>query len=149
MPIGYHPGDSNFNIATHTHRPAISPNFRLADNRMHVRMSRMAASLTSTRYSHVDGPRSARPESVAASRLDHRATRESLLVRALGADGSDAPIEALNEKALAVMARVQDKLSGEDFGPRLDVADQVDRLILQATDVQNLCQSFVGWCPFW
>ena len=48
-----------------------------------------------------------------------------------------------------VMARVQAKLNGEDFGPRLPVAEQVDRLILQATDVQNLCQSFVGWCPFW
>ncbi|KAH8096050.1 phosphatidylinositol kinase [Aureococcus anophagefferens] len=88
--------------------------------------------------------------SVANSRLDHRA-RESL-VKAHGAEGADAPIEALNEKALAVMARVQDKLSGCDFrdhqGP-LAVADQVDRLIAQSTDVQNLCQSFVGWCPFW
>ena len=60
--------------------------------------------------------------------------------------------DQLNEKALAVMARVQDKLSGCDFkdhsGP-LAVADQVDRLIAQSTDVQNLCQSFVGWCPFW
>ena len=41
------------------------------------------------------------------------------------------------------------RLINEDFGPRLPVAEQVDRLILQATDVQNLCQSFVGWCPFW
>ena len=116
---------------------------------MHHRMTRMANSLTSTRYSVAAG-RASRPDSVAASRLDHRSARESLRVRALGAaDGADLPNGALNERALAVMARVQAKLNGEDFGPRLPVAEQVDRLILQATDVQNLCQSFVGWCPFW
>ena len=112
-------------------------------------MTRMANSLTSTRYSGAAG-RASRPDSVAASRLDHRSARESLRGRALGAaDGADLPNGALNERALAVMARVQAKLNGEDFGPRLPVAEQVDRLILQATDVQNLCQSFVGWCPFW
>ena len=178
---------------------------------MHHRMTRMANSLTSTRYSGAAG-RASRPDSVAASRLDHRSASESLRVRALGAaDGADLPNGALNERALAVMAcveikilrrvraessrcpprhrhnacsiawwysfltarsspdgraiaevhpthwlistqvmaRVQAKLNGEDFGPRLPVAEQVDRLILQATDVQNLCQSFVGWCPFW
>ncbi|KAH8049289.1 phosphatidylinositol kinase [Aureococcus anophagefferens] len=122
---------------------------------MHVRMQRMAASLTgnSTRHSALAASqRGGRAGSVANSRLDHRSARESLLVKAHGAEGADAPIEALNEKALAVMARVQDKLSGCDFrdhqGP-LAVADQVDRLIAQSTDVQNLCQSFVGWCPFW
>ena len=118
-------------------------------------MQRMAASLTgnSTRHSALAASqRGGRAGSVANSRLDHRSARESLLVKAHGAEGADAPIEALNEKALAVMARVQDKLSGCDFrdhqGP-LAVADQVDRLIAQSTDVQNLCQSFVGWCPFW
>ena len=119
-------------------------------------MSRMAASLTnnSTRYSVLATP-SAKMGSRVGSRVGsvaNRSTRESLLVKTHGMDGSEAPIEALNEKALAVMARVQDKLSGCDFkdhsGP-LAVADQVDRLIAQSTDVQNLCQSFVGWCPFW
>ena len=114
---------------------------------MHVRMQRMAASLTagSTRFSALAA--SAKPGSVANSRLDHRSARESLLVRTHGTEGSEAPLEALNEKALAVMARVQDKLAGEV--DRLAVPDQVDRLIAQACDVQNLCQSFVGWCPFW
>lgn len=117
---------------------------------MHHRMTRMANSLTSTRYSGAVG-RASKPDSVAASRLDHRSARESLRVRALGAaDGAELPNGALNERALAVMARVQAKLGGEDFGVgRLPVAEQVDRLILQSTDVQNLCQSFVGWCPFW
>ena len=131
------------------------PGAAASREQMHVRMQRMAASLTgnSTRHSALAASqRGGRAGSVANSRLDHRSARESLLVKAHGAEGADAPIEALNEKALAVMARVQDKLSGCDFrdhqGP-LAVADQVDRLIAQSTDVQNLCQSFVGWCPFW
>jgi phosphatidylinositol kinase/protein kinase (PI-3 family) len=31
----------------------------------------------------------------------------------------------------------------------LSVKSQVDRLIEEAAKVQNLCQSYVGWCPFW
>ena len=31
----------------------------------------------------------------------------------------------------------------------LSVKSQTDRLIEEATRVQNLCQSYVGWCPFW
>lgn len=31
----------------------------------------------------------------------------------------------------------------------LGVAEQVDRLILQATQVENLCQHYIGWCSFW
>jgi len=30
-----------------------------------------------------------------------------------------------------------------------DVSTQVDRLIEQATSHENLCQHFMGWCPFW
>jgi len=26
---------------------------------------------------------------------------------------------------------------------------QVQHLILQATSHENLCQSYIGWCPFW
>lgn len=63
----------------------------------------------------------------------------------------EAPAEALNEKAVAVIRRVQDKLTGLDFGNErpLDVPSQVERLIKQATSNENLCQSFIGWCPFW
>jgi len=38
---------------------------------------------------------------------------------------------------------------GEDLGENLDVAGQVQRLVLQATSHENLCQSYIGWCPFW
>lgn len=59
--------------------------------------------------------------------------------------------EVVNEKAVKVMARVEDKLSGCDFEDdgALSVVEQVDRLIQEATDVQNLCSAFIGWCPFW
>ena len=71
--------------------------------------------------------------------------------------------EELTEKAVIVIRRVRDKLSGLDFNdqqqwpnqdPGLEVAalhvpDQVDRLIRQAKAPENLCQSYIGWCPFW
>ena len=55
-----------------------------------------------------------------------------------------------NERALTVYNRVQSKLTGRDFNtdpsePALSVAAQVDRLIIQATSLENLCQCFSGW----
>lgn len=37
--------------------------------------------------------------------------------------------------------------SGRDFDPNvvLSVEDQVDRLIQEATSLENLCQCFSGW----
>jgi FKBP12-rapamycin complex-associated protein len=63
----------------------------------------------------------------------------------------EAPAEVLNEKALAVIRRVQDKLTGLDFDNEtaMDVAEQVERLVEQATSKENLCQCFIGYCPFW
>lgn len=59
--------------------------------------------------------------------------------------------EALNKKALDIVQRVRDKLTGRDFDPSecLAVAEQVDLLIRQATSNENLCQCYIGWCPFW
>lgn len=31
----------------------------------------------------------------------------------------------------------------------LKVSEQVERLISQATSHENLCQCYIGWCPFW
>jgi len=31
----------------------------------------------------------------------------------------------------------------------LDVEKQVDLLIKQARSIENLCQSYLGWCPYW
>ena len=43
------------------------------------------------------------------------------------------PPEALNKKALEIIQRVRDKLTGRDFDPKelLGVAQQVDNLIIQ------------------
>lgn len=81
----------------------------------------------------------------------------------------DQQQDELSEKALLVLKRVHDKLTGLDFpaarakssagggSPHvnlqqhvaLGVAEQVDRLIQEATSNENLSQSFFGWCPFW
>ncbi|KAJ7696596.1 armadillo-type protein [Mycena rosella] len=59
--------------------------------------------------------------------------------------------EVRNGKALSVYNRVQHKLTGRDFDPEvyLPVNQQVEKLILQATSIENLCQCFSGWCAFW
>lgn len=64
---------------------------------------------------------------------------------------ADEPREAQNARAVQVLARVKEKLTGHDFRPNeeLSVKDQVDKLIVQATSVENLCQHYIGWCSFW
>ncbi|KAL3082736.1 hypothetical protein niasHS_010538 [Heterodera schachtii] len=49
------------------------------------------------------------------------------------------------------ISRVRAKLCGRDFNPcvEISVQEQADRLIEQATLNDNLCQCYVGWCPFW
>ncbi|KAF3328854.1 Serine/threonine-protein kinase TOR [Carex littledalei] len=112
-----------------------------------------------------------------------RGARERELLQAVNQLG-DAN-EVLNVRAVAVMERMSNKLTGRDFssgsllssasaGPGpilsgtenaggntvtgdtgrdtehgLSVKDQVQKLILQARSSENLCQSYVGWCPFW
>lgn len=65
-------------------------------------------------------------------------------------DGLVQP-EALNKKAIQIINRVRDKLTGRDFAhdETLDVPTQVELLIKQATSHENLCQCYIGWCPFW
>jgi FKBP12-rapamycin complex-associated protein len=108
-------------------------------------------------------------EGVAASNIPsppQRGVRERELLQAVGQLG-DAN-EVLNERAVAVMDRMSNKLTGHDFMPTntmphvndtlgdrrelepgLTVKIQVQKLILQAMSHENLCQSYVGWCPFW
>ncbi|CAA2983774.1 serine threonine- kinase TOR isoform X1 [Olea europaea subsp. europaea] len=104
-----------------------------------------------------------------------RGARERELLQAVNQLG-DAN-EVLNERAVVVMARMSNKLTGRDFSPcsslpstsiqhsldhstlisgdtreadhGLSVKLQVQKLILQATSHENLCQNYVGWCPFW
>ncbi|KAJ4958930.1 hypothetical protein NE237_026041 [Protea cynaroides] len=106
-----------------------------------------------------------------------RGVRERELLQAVNQLG-DAN-EVLNERAVVVMARMSNKLTGRDFSTGssvsgstsavqhtvdhstlisgdtrevdhgLSVKLQVQKLILQATSHENLCQNYVGWCPFW
>ncbi|KAF9929593.1 phosphatidylinositol kinase- protein kinase tor1 [Linnemannia zychae] len=58
--------------------------------------------------------------------------------------------EQLNQRAVTILNRVTNKLTGRDFNPEtLDVPQQVQKLILQATSTENLCQCWVGYCAFW
>ncbi|KAE9399554.1 phosphatidylinositol 3-kinase [Gymnopus androsaceus JB14] len=55
--------------------------------------------------------------------------------------------EVRNDRAVAVYERVQKKLTGRDFDPEdsLSVKSQVEKLISQASSLENLCQLFSGW----
>ena len=66
-----------------------------------------------------------------------------------GVRGSEG--EARNQRALEVVRRIQNKLTGRDFNPQvaLTVPEQVQRLIQDATSMENLCVAFIGWCAFW
>lgn len=59
--------------------------------------------------------------------------------------------ETRNARALEVLDRVQQKLTGRDFkhNKELDVINQVNKLIVEATKLENLCQHYIGWCGFW
>ncbi|KAJ1894882.1 phosphatidylinositol kinase- protein kinase tor1, partial [Kickxella alabastrina] len=56
-----------------------------------------------------------------------------------------------NPKARAIVKRIHDKLVGTDFDPnkQLDVAEQIEKLIQQATSSENLAVLYVGWVPLW
>ncbi|KAI4162793.1 MAG: hypothetical protein LQ342_003510 [Letrouitia transgressa] len=59
--------------------------------------------------------------------------------------------EVQNARAVQVLSRVKEKLTGRDFksDEELNVEKQVQKLIAQATSVENLCQHYIGWCSFW
>ncbi|XP_020217117.1 serine/threonine-protein kinase TOR [Cajanus cajan] len=116
-------------------------------------------------------------ESAPNRELPHpqRGARERELLQAVNQLG-DAN-EVLNERAVVVMARMSNKLTGRDFSTcssvsnsslqhavdhsslisgdtrevdhALSVKLQVQKLIIQASSHENLCQNYVGWCPFW
>ena len=69
----------------------------------------------------------------------------------ISGDGRNEKEAPKNKKAVAVVNRVRDKLTGRDFDANitLNVNQQVDLLIRQATSHENLCQCYIGWCPFW
>eukprot|EP01029_Cantina_marsupialis_P018394 TRINITY_DN422070_c0_g1_i1.p1 TRINITY_DN422070_c0_g1~~TRINITY_DN422070_c0_g1_i1.p1 ORF type:complete len:2040 (-),score=648.42 TRINITY_DN422070_c0_g1_i1:182-6301(-) len=77
----------------------------------------------------------------------------SLVALKEDADEEEAKDEdvALKKKANEAADRIWAKLTGRDFDNQepLEVPEQVDRLVKQATNHINLCQAYLGWCPFW
>lgn len=59
--------------------------------------------------------------------------------------------EIKNARAVLVLRRITNKLTGNDIvkSNELTVEEQVDKLIKEAASIENLCQHYVGWCPFW
>ncbi|PHH75663.1 hypothetical protein CDD82_4330 [Ophiocordyceps australis] len=59
--------------------------------------------------------------------------------------------ESQNARAVEVLDRVAQKLTGRDFksDEELDVINQVNKLVVEATKLENLCQHYIGWCSFW
>jgi FKBP12-rapamycin complex-associated protein len=53
-----------------------------------------------------------------------------------------------NKRALEVVRRIQNKLNGRDFNPNvsLTVPEQIQKLVQEATSLENLCVAFIGWC---
>lgn len=68
-----------------------------------------------------------------------------------GPHGLLANQEQVSQTAKKALKRVYSKLVGTDFPrtPALDIESQVSRLIEDAASHENLCQAYVGWCPFW
>ena len=69
------------------------------------------------------------------------------------ANGNLDPVEkeVQNARALQVLSRVKEKLTGRDFKreSELSITEQVERLLSEATNLENLCQHYIGWCSFW
>ncbi|KAL8683312.1 MAG: hypothetical protein Q9186_000695 [Xanthomendoza sp. 1 TL-2023] len=88
----------------------------------------------------------------AAGGGSYRARRVSALDQGtLDPQNANENREVQNARAVQVLARVKEKLTGRDFKKEeeLNVEDQVQKLIRQATSVENLCQHYIGWCSFW
>lgn len=72
-------------------------------------------------------------------------------VEANGAANGAQDVDSQNTKAVELLDRVAQKLTGRDFKKEeeLDVINQVNKLIIEATKLENLCQHYIGWCSFW
>jgi serine/threonine-protein kinase mTOR len=92
-------------------------------------------------------PQSGRPETIRQRK--HRVS--SAAQRGKGGPEDLEAREVQNQRAVEVLARVKEKLTGRDFKEEeaLRVEVQVDKLIREATNLENLCQHYIGWCSFW
>lgn len=120
---------------------------------MYANIQTMAANLPSDdRIQSITG--GDQQDAASSARIMSSSTRSRMSLRQREVlslvDGAQHEV-ALNEKALKVIRRVEEKLTGTDFDndEPLDVSDQVQRLIVQATNTETLCQLYIGWCAFW
>jgi len=62
------------------------------------------------------------------------------------ATGDPVEKEVQNARALQVLSRVKEKLTGRDFKKttELPVEEQVEKLLSEATNLENLCQHYIG-----
>eukprot|EP01064_Diplonema_japonicum_P019905 TRINITY_DN2882_c0_g1_i3.p1 TRINITY_DN2882_c0_g1~~TRINITY_DN2882_c0_g1_i3.p1 ORF type:complete len:2463 (+),score=482.32 TRINITY_DN2882_c0_g1_i3:61-7449(+) len=97
-----------------------------------------------------------KPEDAMPPRKDRAEDEKELMAASVrGDEGVIANQEPTgSHKGVQLLKRIDDKLNGKDFervAPEegLDITKQVDRLINQASSVENLCQCYIGWCPFW
>ena len=87
--------------------------------------------------------------------LTQSSNKKSVAEVGQSAGGDNSQAEVLNKKAISIVDRVRAKLTGRDFPAErptddsIEVAKQVDLLLKQATSHENLCQCYIGWCPFW
>ncbi|KAL2022046.1 hypothetical protein VTK56DRAFT_6286 [Thermocarpiscus australiensis] len=96
----------------------------------------------------VDGMTGAPPGARARARSNSSAAPPGSMVNGTGTHEHN---EVQNARAVEVLDRVAQKLTGRDFKPdeELSVTDQVNKLIIEATKLENLCQHYIGWCSFW
>lgn len=94
------------------------------------------------------------PEGLTGARSRARTNSSAAPLPSITNGGVHDPIEIAevqNARAVEVLDRVSQKLTGRDFKPNeeLLVKDQVNKLIIEATKLENLCQHYIGWCSFW
>lgn len=108
---------------------------------------------TSSRHRSRSSAQRPQQSQAQAERAFDRLTLANSIPTGAQQDGAveDDAKEVQNARALQVLGRVKDKLSGTDFKKThvLTVEEQVDRLLREATNLENLCQHYIGWCSFW
>ena len=148
---------------TAANSPGEAPSFNKANDRRtsiveaNIRRNSMIppGSVTDPNVNYNNPDASAYPGGPPFSRQRAR-TNSTINGAGMGENGTNAGVdtnEVQNERAVEVLNRVKEKLTGRDFktqgGVPLDYIKQTDKLLTEATKLENLCQHYIGWCSFW
>ncbi|KAF2644919.1 ARM repeat-containing protein [Massarina eburnea CBS 473.64] len=127
------------------------PNFP-SERRQSIIGTEIVALHSSTSTSVVPNPNPGELSSLAQRPPGGAGRHRASTVQTIPANEAEAK-EVQNARALVVLSRVKEKLTGRDFLTKnaedLNVYEQVDRLVKEATNLENLCQHYIGWCSFW